>query len=403
MNLDEMREKTDQYLYVTMSPREVFREFEDSRDRVLEVERRLNELYRENADTIRLMIASAIAQQTFIMIGPPGVAKTAMATKFFELLGLSKPTEASKEGGEKSAYFEYLLHSFTIPEELYGPINIEELRGKEIMGDKGQIIKRTTPRVVRENKNMLTGPGVKACFLDEVFKANSAILNTLLTLINERRYFNDSIFQPSDLRVIFGASNETPTVKGSGRSESGGGSGIVSELRAFYDRWTIRSFVDKPSCHDRVSAIHSPYAAIRDAALEQHWSRFHKGRPEPEEPKACINDIVLLGRCIIKQPGYEDIYRNTVADPDDGFVTKMLDLAIALARDEEHQMCSINPRKILFVEMVIRAHALLSEGPKKRPMKKHLAIYRHIWDSENKREDLAKTVNNIIEYEGNLE
>lgn len=402
MELEEMRKKTDDYLY-EMTPGDVFQQCKDSRARILKVEERINELYRENADTIRLMIACAIAQQTFLMIGPPGVAKTAMATKFFELLGLAKPTETSREGKEKSCYFEYLLHSFTIPEELYGPINIEELRGKEILGENGKILKRKPPRVVRENKNMLTGPGVKACFLDEVFKANSAILNTLLTLINERRHFNDSIFQPSDLRVILGASNETPTVKGSGRSESGGGSGIVSELKAFYDRWTIRSFVDKPPCHDRVSAIHSPYAAIRDAAIDQHWARFHKGRPEPEEPKACINDIVLLGRCIIKQPGCEDIYRNTVADPDDGFVANMLDLAIALARDEEHQLCSINPRKILFVEMVIRAHALLSEGPKKRPTKKHLAIYRYIWDSENRREDLAKKVNNIIEYEESLE
>lgn len=112
-------------------------------DRVRLLEKRLNELIVGQEEAIRLMLASAIAQQPYLMVGPPGVAKTLLATRFFELLGLRRPT-AQNQKASKSSYFEYLLHSFSIPEELYGPLNIEALRA-------------TPPRVVRVNDNMLTG------------------------------------------------------------------------------------------------------------------------------------------------------------------------------------------------------------------------------------------------------
>jgi len=355
-------------------------------DRVRQLEARLNELIVGQQDTIRLMLASAIAQQPFLMIGPPGVAKTLLASRFFELIGLRRPTNEARQAALPS-YFEYLLHSFSIPEELYGPLNIEELK---------------RARVVRVNDNMLTGKGVKACFLDEIFKANSAILNTLLTLINERRYFNDSVFQRSDLRIIIGASNETPTVKGEALGAGGGtSSGILSELAAFYDRWTIRSYVDVVEPDDLKPANETVFAEIRTAALKQHASRFHTVEPAPLEPAACINDLILLGRSIVAPSGNKgDISR--VSQPSPGFVQALLDLALSLKRDEQHQQCTINPRKILFVELVARAHALLSHGPDRPPDVEHLAVFRHIWDDEYKADALARTVNHRINYGGPL-
>ena len=359
-------------------------------ERVLALENRLNELVVGLNDTIRLMIASAIAQQPFLMIGPPGVAKTMLATLFFELLGLRRPTAVAADEISKSAYFEYLLHSFSIPEELYGPINIEKLREKK-------------PRVMRVNDNMLTGKGIKACFLDEVFKANSAILNTLLTLINERRYFNDSVFNPSDLRVIIGASNETPTVKGEALGNGGrSGSGILTDLWAFYDRWTIRTYVDIPVEDDLQPVTNSLYAHIRGAGLDHYGARFHKAQVDSQKPLACINDFVLLGRCLVPDPRDKSIQKETVATPNGEFVDKLLALCLSLRRDDQHQQCTMNPRKMLYTEMVARAHALLSTGLNESPQVKHLAVFRNIWDDETKAESMAETVSHRIDYEDPL-
>lgn len=402
MELDKMNGYEEKELY-GLSPTAILRgeggskpEWKDSHDRIKKVERKLNQIFIGMKDTIRLLIASSIAQQPFLMIGPPGVAKTALATKYFELLGLRRPTSDSedldRESRAPSPYFEYLLHSFTLPEELFGPLNVNLLRGEG--GHE--------PRVKRMNKNMLTGPGVKATFLDEIFKANSAILNTLLTLINERRYFNDSVFHQSDLRVIVGSSNETPTIKGTGNG-NGSGSGILGELRAFYDRWTIRAYIDLPRMEPRQRASSSIYAQIRDAALAQHQSRFHSSTPPSEEPLACINDLLLLGRCLMPSPQSESVYKGTLAVPPPEFSNEYLDAVVPMGQEVEHQLCTINPRKILFAEMVIRAHALLDdEGPETRLEKRHLAVLRYIWDNEAKRETHEKTVNNAIEYAGPL-
>jgi hypothetical protein len=251
--------------------------------------------------------------------------------------------------------------------------------------------------MTRINKNMLTGKGVRACFLDEVFKANSAILNTMLTLINERRYFNDSMFQKSDLRVIIGASNETPTAKG----ESWGHSKVAGEMRAFYDRWTIRVLVLPPNSQLRQGVDDTLYPKVHKSGLKQHAHRFHKGEAHQEQQVACINDLSVLGRCLIALEGQENAYKNkefNVAVSNPVFEKCLLNLGRALDEDDKHSLCTINQRKLLYGEIVARAHALLKDGPKTALSKKHLAVFRYIWDDEQKAAELAKAVNGIIDY-----
>ena len=126
---------------------------------------------------IDLMLVAAVAQEPLLLVGPPGTAKSDLVIKFKDALGL--------EGAD---YFEYLLTRFTEPSEVLGPIDINELRsGRYIRRERGKL------------------PTARLVFLDEIFKASSAILNALLTVINERKFYQDGVPVPVRLKILFAA------------------------------------------------------------------------------------------------------------------------------------------------------------------------------------------------------
>src|SRR5437660_7684165 len=133
-------------------------------------------------ELIDLMVVAAIAQEPLLLVGPPGTAKSDLVLKFKDALGLADED-----------YFEYMLTRFTEPSEIIGPIDINQLReGRYIRREQGKL------------------PTARLAFLDEIFKSNSAILNILLTIINERKFYQDGMPQPVNLRVLFAATNEVP-------------------------------------------------------------------------------------------------------------------------------------------------------------------------------------------------
>ena len=114
-----------------------------------------------------------------VIVGPPGTAKSAMIDMFAKLID--------------AKYFEYLLTRFTEPNELFGPVDIAAFR---------------EGRYTRRLENML--PTAEIVFLDEIFKSNSAILNSLLHVINERKFQNGPEVVQVPLISLFAASNEVP-------------------------------------------------------------------------------------------------------------------------------------------------------------------------------------------------
>jgi len=152
----------------------------------------------ERETLVELIVLAAVAQEHLLVIGPPGTAKSVAVHRVAETIG--------------GRYFEYLLGRFTEPNEIFGPVDLRKLKEGVI---ETQI------------SGML--PEAEIAFLDEIFQGSTAILNTLLGLLNEREFRRGHTRIQCPLRVCVGASNALP------EDES---------LAAFADRFLVRIFVE---------------------------------------------------------------------------------------------------------------------------------------------------------------
>jgi MoxR-like ATPase len=148
----------------------------------------------ERKDVIDGSLAAVLAGEHVLLIGPPGTAKSALVRCLAQVFG--------------GSYFERLLTKFSTPEELFGPISLQAL---------------AQDRFVRITAGKL--PEAEFAFVDEIFKSNSAVLNALLSIINERVFHNDGAPVRCPLVSLFAASNELPESK---------------ELEALFDRFLLR-------------------------------------------------------------------------------------------------------------------------------------------------------------------
>jgi MoxR-like ATPase len=166
-------------------------------------------------EIIRQVMIASIAGQPFVLIGEPGYAKTQLMKTFFERMGLASADRMDGEARvSTNKYFHYLLHSFTMPDEILGVVDIKTFLKDSLF--------------VRERLGAITHETVRAAFLDEVFSANSAILNTLLSIINEREFYEGGLARRSRLLIVCGASNRVPS---------------EPELLAFFDRFPVRLYL----------------------------------------------------------------------------------------------------------------------------------------------------------------
>jgi len=228
----------------------------------LQVEEELNDLFQERRTAIRGIILATLSRTNILFLGSAGTAKSALTNQW----------NARISGGR---YFSWLLTKFSSPEEILGPPSLTGLKeGKYLRVTKNKLPESTT------------------AFLDEIFKANSSILNSLLTVLNERVFYNDGQpFPLDDLVTIAGASNEIPD------SDDG--------LDAFFDRFLLKYYL-KPiqeAAHFRKMLLStSMEAPPKFTVTIEEILEAQKSVTEVKIPEVVINMVIKL-RDKLRQDG----------------------------------------------------------------------------------------------------
>jgi MoxR-like ATPase len=268
-------------------------------------------------EVVDLIALAAVSGEHLFLYGPPGTAKSALIRQFASAL--------------QARYFEYMLTRFSEPNEIFGPIDIARLR-------EGVVATVTS--------GML--PEAEFVFLDELFNANSAILNNLLTVLNERVYRRGAETHSLPLLSLFSASNHLPE---------------DDALKALFDRFLLR-------CHvDNLRRESMPHLLVAGWELE-------RACPIPAVVSAA--DLRALAQRIY------DVDLQTIRDFYVDLVFKIRDLGVGLS-----------DRRAVKVMKLIAASALLCGRMAATPS--DLWVLRYVWDRAEQIGPLQGLVHGFLE------
>lgn len=212
----------------------------------------------EREHIIALTLLGALSGTNTFLLGSPGTAKSLISRKIAQAF-------------EQPKYFEYLMNRFSTPEEVFGPVSIKALK---------------EDRYTRKIESYL--PNADFAFLDEIWKSSPAILNALLTLVNEKLFKNGDKILHVPLKALISASNEIP-------AENQG-------LDALYDRFILRLIVEPIKNNENfLNLIGSKPTEIEvnlDKQLlikQDEWKKWQKDIHEVKFSKE-VSDIILMIR-----------------------------------------------------------------------------------------------------------
>jgi MoxR-like ATPase len=282
-----------------------------------EVIDRLKSRFVGRDEVAELIALAVVAGEHLFLHGPPGTAKSALIRDFANSV--------------RGRYFEYMLTRFSEPNEIFGPIDLVRLR-------EGTVATVTT--------GML--PDAEFVFLDELFNANSAILNNLLTVLNERVYRRGAETHRLPMLSLFSASNHLPE---------------DDALQALFDRFLLRCDVGQL----RREAM--PQLLAAGWALEQATTT---------PSSIAASDLQALSKRVhtVELAPVTSLYGETVF--------KIRDLGIAFSDRR-----AIKVLKLLAASALLcgRDHASVTD----------FWVLRYVWDREEQIDSLAALVNGILE------
>jgi MoxR-like ATPase len=274
----------------------------------------------EEALVITLALMTA---EHAILVGEPGTAKSALARRAADLL--------------KARFFKYLLTKFTEPDEILGPLDIQAFK---------------EGRYARIMKNKL--PDAEIAFLDEIFNASSAILNTLLTLLNERVVYDGFNEIKVPVWSVIAASNSVPE---------------DPEYQALYDRFLLRHFV-KPVSEDK-------WERLLDAA----W-RIEVEGYRASQPVLTMSDLAEIHSLVLKVD-----------------VSRIKQVLVKIYAELEDQGVHLTDRRKGKALKVIAAHSLLSG--RMVSTEEDLFVLKYV--APHSREDVDKVYAVLLEEIGGIE
>jgi MoxR-like ATPase len=228
-----------------MEQRKEVQGWKESRKRIHDLRERMRSSFVDRDDAITAILAALISRTGCVLLGPPGTAKSLLVSRVARECSL-------RIGTEDANYFEYLLTAHTMPEEIFGPTEIGLL-----LQNPPQVQRRTVARL----------PHAELAFLDEVFRGGSHILNTLLTILNERRFYNGQIVEEVPLVGFIGAANNPPQTE---------------ELKAFFDRFPVRVWVNSVLRDESNRNRNARQLIAADAGIDGR-------RPRAEQPPSMLD------------------------------------------------------------------------------------------------------------------
>ena len=269
-------------------------------------------------EIIDLMGICLVGRENLFLLGPPGTAKSAMVRALAQRL--------------QGKTFEYLLTRFTEPNELFGPFDIRKLR-------EGDLVTNT--------EGML--PEATLVFLDELLNANSAILNSLLMVLNEKVFRRGKETRDLPALMFIGASNHLPEEEA---------------LQALFDRFLLRVKCDNVA------------PDLLNQVLNAGW-KLEQSK-DVEIPSITAEEVLVLQKEIMTV-NLDDIQKTYIDT-----IRKLRNAGI-----------QISDRRAVKLQRLIAASALICQ--RKTAIVSDLWILKFIWDTEEQREVIAAIVNNLVE------
>ena len=227
------------------------------KEKIVNILLELNSGLIEREEHIKIALLTMLAGENLLLVGPPGTAKSEISRRLASVI-----SDADE--------YEYLLTKFTTPDELFGPISISKLQE--------DIYERKTEGYI---------PNVNIVFLDEIFKANSSILNSLLTILNERIFHDGNKKKETKILSFIGASNELPKEN--------------PELQALYDRFLTRIFIDYISEENKGKLLLSPNKKFEGISLDNRLKmneieKFHNDLEKVEISQDILSAILKISK-----------------------------------------------------------------------------------------------------------
>lgn len=263
------------------------------RDRLKLLVAAIKDQFVERDQEAEVVAAALVSGVSLVMFGPPGTAKTAMVKEFAHRCGLGPVDElpvnepgvklAERADEDGNGFFEYLLTSHTMPEELFGGADLQALT------QHGKFQRVVTGKL----------PRAEIAFLDEMFRGGSHILNTLLTIINEKRFDrgDGAGTKHVPLLGIVAAANTPPQ---------------DPDQEAFFDRFPLRLWVRSVFDQPAVSAVEEPTLACHllkraiqgeKVRLQAGWNPQCSRDNRAGQMLACTNDFRFARVYLLRRTG----------------------------------------------------------------------------------------------------